>query len=387
VPRIVHVLTVPESLLFLRGQVRWMKERGYELEVITSPGDGIEEFEAAEGVTVHRLSMPRAITPGQDLLTLAKMTALIRRLKPDLVHAHTPKGGLLGMMSARAAGISARVYHLRGLALATATGAKRKLLETTERTSCGIATRIICNAHSLRREALDLGLCAPEKILVPLAGSGNGVDSAERFNPAKLPRETRSVVRKELGIPDGALVIGFVGRLVGDKGIVELAQAWSVLREERPDAHLLAIGPFEEKDPVPPTVRGDLEGDERVHLRGWTSAKDLPRFYAAMDVVALPTYREGFPNVPLEAAAMRLPVVSTRISGCVDAIEDGVSGILVEARDAGGLLEALRRYAGDPGLRRAHGEAGRKRVETLFVREKIWEQIELTYRGELAGSA
>ena len=383
-PRLVHVLTVPESLLFLRGQVRWMRERGYEIDVVTSPGDGIAEFESAEGVMVHALPMPRAITPGRDLVTLARLTALLRKLKPDLVHAHTPKGGLLGMLAARGAGVRARIYHLRGLALATATGPKRAILETTERTSCGVATRIICNAHSLRAEALDLGLCPPEKIEVPLAGSGNGVDSANRFNPAKLEAGTRESVRKELGIPQGALVVGFVGRLVGDKGVVELAQAWSVLREERPDAHLLVVGRFEEKDEVPPTVRQDLEGDERVHLAGFVEGKDLARYYAATDVVALPTYREGFPNVPLEAAAMKLPVVATRVSGCVDAVEDGKTGLLVEAKDAGGLLEALRTYAGNPGLRRAHGDAGRTRVTTLFVRERIWEEIERVYQRELA---
>jgi glycosyltransferase involved in cell wall biosynthesis len=382
-PRLIHVLTVPESLLFLRGQVRWMKERGYDIDVVTSPGEGIAEFEAAEGVHVHTLSMPRAITPGQDLLTLARLTALLKKLKPDLVHAHTPKGGLLGMLGARAAGVNARIYHLRGLALATATGPKRAVLEAAERTSCAVATRIICNAHSLRAEALDLGLCAPEKIEVPLAGSGNGVDAGGRFDPAKLAPGTREAVRAELGLPAGALVVGFVGRLVGDKGVVELAQAWSVLREERPDARLLLVGKFEEKDAVPAAVRADLEGDERVHLLGFVQAKDLARHYAAMDVVALPTYREGFPNVPLEAAAMKLPVVATRVAGCVDAVEDGKTGLLVEAKDAGGLLEALRRYAGDPGLRRAHGDAGRKRVTELFQRERIWEEIERVYQREL----
>lgn len=382
-PRVVHVLTVPDSLLFLRGQVSWMKERGYDIEVVTSPGEGIAEFEAAEGVRVHTLPMPRAITPGRDAVTLARLVALLRELKPDLVHAHTPKGGLLGMLAARGAGVKARLYHLRGLALATATGPKRAVLEAAERTSCAVATRILCNAHSLRAEALDLGLCAPEKIEVPLAGSGNGVDSQGRFNPQKLAPGTREAVRKELGIPEGALVVGFVGRLVGDKGVVELAQAWSVLRDERPDAHLLLVGKFEEKDAVPREVRADLEGDARVKLAGFVEAGQLSRSYAAMDVVALPTYREGFPNVPLEAAAMKLPVVATRVAGCVDAVEDGVTGTLVPAKDAGALLEALRAYAKSSELRRTHGDAGRERVLELFIREKIWSEIERIYREEL----
>lgn len=384
-PRIVHVFTVPESLLFLRGQAGWMRERGHELHVVTSPGEGILDFERAEGVPVHQVPMPRAITPGRDALALARLVALIRRLGPDLVHAHTPKGGLLGTLAARAAGIPVRLYHLRGLALATATGPKRAVLTAAERTSCSVSTHILCNAHSLRAEALDLGLCAPEKIEVLLAGSGNGVDAKGRFDPARLPLGTREAVRKELEVPADALVVGFVGRLVGDKGVRELADAWRLLREERPDAHLVLVGRFEEKDAVPSEVRTALEADARVHLAGYQ--KDPARLYAAMDVVALPTYREGFPNVPLEAAAMRLPVVSTKVAGCVDAVADGKTGLLVEPRDPGGLLEALRRYASDPALRRAHGEAGRARVEKLFARERLWEALEHVYLRELARAA
>jgi glycosyltransferase involved in cell wall biosynthesis len=381
VPKLVHVLTVPESLLFLRGQVKWMKERGYDISVVTSPGEGIWAFEMDEGVIIHQLEMPRAITPGRDLATLARLTALIRRIGPDLVHAHTPKGGLLGMLAARAAGVDARLYHLRGLALTTATGARRAVMTAAERTSCSVATHIVCNSHTLRDEALALNLCPPDKIEVLLKGSGNGVDAGGRFNPARLPAGTRESVRKELGIPLGALVVGFVGRLVGDKGVRELREAWLKLRTERPDAHLLLLGRFEDRDAVPLDVRASLENDERVHLAGFL--KDTARIYAAMDVLALPTYREGFPNVPLEASSMRLPVIATRVAGCIDAVEDGVTGTLIEPRSAEALLTALRQYAADPALRRKHGDAGRARVEQSFQRERIWEALEALYQREL----
>src|SRR5690606_1224468 len=163
-------------------------------------------------------------------------------------------------------------------------------------------------------------------------GSGNGVDARGRFDPGRLDPGTRERVRERLGIPTGATVVGYVGRIVRDKGVVELVQAWSELRETHPDLHLLIVGPFEPQDPVPEAVARRLREDPRIHPVGldWNT----PPLYTAMDVVALPSYREGFPNVPLEAAAMELAVVATRIPGCVDAVVDGCTGTLVPPRDS-----------------------------------------------------
>jgi glycosyltransferase involved in cell wall biosynthesis len=177
-------------------------------------------------------------------------------------------------------------------------------------------------------------------------------------------------------------VAGYVGRLVTDKGIAELWQAWTVLRERHPDLHLLLVGPFEDTDPVPPAVRQGLETDPRVHLAGmdWNT----PPLYAAMDLLVLPTYREGFPNVLLEGASMGLPVVATRVPGCVDAVRDGETGTLVPARDPAALAAALDAYVADPALRRARGRAGRARVAAEFRQEVVWEGIFAEYDRLLA---
>jgi glycosyltransferase involved in cell wall biosynthesis len=379
-PRLFHVTTVPLSLRFLGGQVGFMKSRGYEVEVVSSPGPLLDAFGRAEDVRTHAVPMSRRIDPPGDLLALAWLIRLFERHRPDIVHAHTPKGGLLGMIAAAAARVPVRIYHLRGLPLMTATGTKRVLLAGTERVASALSSRTLAVSLSLRRRALELGLTQAAHIEVVLGGSGNGVDAAARFRPS-ADRARGRAKRAALGIPEGALVVGFVGRLVRDKGVVELAAAWARICETRPSAHLVLVGPPEPEDPVPAEVLSALERDPRVHLVGFT--EDVPALYEAFDLVALPTYREGFPNVLLEAAAMGLPVVATEVDGCVDAVAPGVTGELVEARDAAALARAIDGYLGDPERRLAHGRAGRARVLERFEQRRLWEGIEAVYRGLL----
>jgi glycosyltransferase involved in cell wall biosynthesis len=377
-PRLLHVTTIPMSLTFLRGQVDFMQARGFDIAALSSPGPGLDAFGRDFDVRTYAVEMPRRITPFSDLRAVWQLARAIRQERPVIVHAHTPKGGLLGMIAATLTRVPVRIYHMRGLPMMGATGLRRKLLFWTERLACMLAHRVICVSNSLRDIAVREKICPEARAVVLAGGSGQGVDARRRFNPDFLDASARTATRSRFGIPPEAVVIGFVGRLVCDKGIVELARAWQAMRDRFPDTHMLLVGPIEPQDPVPSEILAQLQRDERVHMVG--EDFNTPPLYAAMDVVVLPTYREGFPNVPLEAAAMRLPIVSTNIPGCVDAIQDGHTGLLVPPRDARALQKAIQCYLDDAVLRRRHGEAARDHVVRNFGEQAIRMALFQQYR-------
>lgn len=378
-PRLIHMTTVPMSLSFLEGQIEYVKNKGLDVHVISAPDETLDEFGEMMQVKTHELPMERRITPWRDLWALLRLTKILRQLRPHIVHGHTPKGGLLSMLGSWWCGTPVRIYHIHGLPLVTATGLKRLLLKWTEKTSCRFASQVYCVSDSVRKVAVFEGLCPPEKVKVLLNGSINGIDAAHRFNPDRFDANTRDEVRQKYGIPADAIVIGFVGRIVRDKGVIELAHAWKLLRQEIPNAHLLLVGGFEPQDPIPADIERDLQTDERIHMAGWLGAADIPNLCTAMDVLALPSYREGFNTVLLEAAAMRLPVVASRVPGCIEGVVEGQTGALVPAYDFKALAEAIKVYLQDADLRKRHGHAGRERVLKDFRPEDMSAAIYQEY--------
>jgi lipopolysaccharide/colanic/teichoic acid biosynthesis glycosyltransferase len=373
--KLFHVLTTPVSLGFLTRQAAFMQGQGVNLHVVSSPGPGLKEFGECEGVETHAVLMERKISPLRDIGSIFQLFALFRRERPDVVHAHTPKASLVAMIAATIAGVRCRFFHIHGLPHSTAAGFSRSILLWSTKVCSRLATRVICVSQSLAATSVEEGLCRAEKLGVFGHGSINGVDATGLFYPSKYEHLQPKAM---LGFEDKDLVIGFAGRLVRDKGVYELCEAWSQIREEFPNAHLLIAGQMEERDALPDLIVRKLKSDERVRMLGHFG--DMPMFYAALDVLALPTHREGLGMVILESAAMEVPSVASRCVGCVDAVVDGVTGLLVTPGDPAALAEALREYLNNPDLRKQHGTAARTRVLRDFRPEDVWEATLNEYR-------
>ena len=381
VPRLVHITTVPVSLNFIGGQPRFMRRRGFEVHAIAFPGTDLTAFGATEQIAVHGVAMPRQITPVRDLRALWSLVRLMRCLRPTIVHAHTPKGGLLAMIASRITGVPVRIYDVYGFPYMTMAGWRRNLLMATERLSCLLASRVFCVSPSLREVAVTDRICSSSHIRVLAHGSANGIDAVAAFNPGAYGHDDENTLRLEYNASPHDVVITFIGRLTRDKGIYELASAWSSLRERFPHTRLIVAGEYDEREPVDARLIESLADDPRVHLTGHLSQDRIRDLYAMSNLIILPTYREGFPNVLLEASAMAVPVVATRIPGCVDAVEDGVTGTLIPPRSAEALVEAIEQYLVNPERRRQHGACGRERVLLNFRQDTLWEAIYEEYAG------
>jgi glycosyltransferase involved in cell wall biosynthesis len=359
-PRIALVTTIPASLNFFRGQPAAFREHGYETHAVASPGPELEAFAAREGAQPWPVAMTRQITPPKDVVALARLVVTFARMRPDIVHASTPKGGLLGMLAGRLTLRPVRIFHIHGLPHETRTGLSRTLLIGSTRVAATLADRVICVGPSVRDQAVRDGIVRRDKTVILAHGSANGVDAAGQFNPDRLGPDPRRAGREQLGLDPDGLVVGFVGRLAHDKGLDDLVGAWRTLRESDPALRLLIVGPDEPDDPVSPATMAALQSDDRIILAGPVS--DPAAAMAAMDVFVLPTYREGLGLVLIEAGAMRVPVVATAVTGCVDAVVDGVTGTLVPAHAPDELAAAIATYLADPELRERHGAAGRERA-------------------------
>lgn len=380
--RIVQVTTIPDSLFFLRGQAAFMKSQGYEVHAVSSPGPRLDEFARTEGVTTHAVVMHRSISPFADVRALWQLVGLLRQLRPEILHVLTPKAALLAGLAGWLARVPVRIYHLLGLPIETATGLRRWLLLVSDWVACRVSHRVLCISFSLQDLAVASRIVPSGKTRVLLAGGVTGVDSKGRFNPVRW-RDHAQSLRKTLGIPDQSQVIGYIGRIVRDKGLIDLAEAWSLLRGSHSDLHLLIVGDEETQDPVPKDVMLALRSDPRVHIVPHTG--EPAPYFALLDVFVFPSHREGFGLVALEAAAMEVPVVATQITGIRDAVQDGTTGILVPRQDVESLHTAVASYLDDPALRERHGKAGRRRAQGLFDPEAmslalLGQYIELSQR-------
>ena len=375
-PLLVHIATVPEFFQsFFRGQLEFLDQQGFDVGLICSPGEKVQAFKDWP-VRYYPVPIQRRISPLADIVSIWKIVCLFRSIRPDIVHVHTSKAGMVGMIAAWLTGVRVKIFTIHGFRWVTKKGISRLLIKASNRLTCFLADRVFCVSKSNLALGVDNNICSNDKAHVFCGGSINGVDAKHRFNPEK--KMDRLAIRKGLSIPESSFVFGFVGRIVRDKGIEELAAAWRSVREDFSDTHLMLVGKVESGDPVSCETLDVLQKDDRVHFTGF--CEEVAPYYEAMDVFVLPSYREGFPVTPLEASAMGLPVIASNIRGCVDAVVDGQTGILVTPESSIELERAMRTILNDRKDAKRLGENGRDFVLKNFQPKPIWEAVVKAYK-------
>ena len=344
--RMVVGVTNAQTCLVLKNRLRALRLAGFEITLVSSPDEFLEQTAEDEGVAAHPIKMTRQIALLSDLLAFGKVLFLLLRVKPEIVDFSTPKAGLLGCVAAWLLRVPHRVYTLRGLKLESSEGRKHSLLLWAERVSAACAHVVLCNSRSLREAAIKLEIAPSEKLFLLGDGSSNGVDTV-RFSPGS------SDIRTYLKIPLGEPVLGFVGRLTRDKGIPELLIAFEEVLKTRGDSWLLLVGWFDmAEDALPARWRRKIQNHPRILHVGYVD--DPAPYYRAMDVLVLPTHREGFPNVVLEGAASGLPTIATECTGARDAVISEVTGLLIP-----------------PGIPEAIAEAALELIQNLKKRKRM----------------
>jgi glycosyltransferase involved in cell wall biosynthesis len=364
-PTLCRIVTVPFTFsTLLRQQLKAIGDYGIAVTLVSSPGEELVYICGLYGYRSCPISMTRRISPLNDLKALLQMINLFRKMRFDIIHSTTPKAGLLAALAGRVVRAPIRLHTFTGQPWVEMHGVPRALARWSDRLIGLLTTQCYADSASQKDFLVREGIVRPSKIAVLASGSISGVDLT-RFNP-KVWRETQAAItRRKLNIREDALVIVFVGRVTREKGIGELVEAFAGLEVPGRPIELVLVGPLEpDRDPLPATMLSRLANDRRIHVIGFTRQ---PEQYLGMaDVFCLPSYREGFGTVVVEAAAMGVPAVATAIVGLVDAVIDGETGLLVPPKDPLSLRGALKRILSDSDLRRRLGQAARDRTNRCF---------------------
>ncbi len=382
-PLLIRVSTVPLSLhKLLKGQMRYMQENGFLVHLVSSPGTEINAVMESEGCGLTTISMTRSITPVLDLISMIRLWFLFFKLKPAIVHTHTPKAGLLGMLAASLAGVPVKLHTIAGLPWMESKGVKKKILMQVERLTISLSTRVHVNSQHLldfmRFEGLDP---KPSKLKLNGHGSSNGIDS-DYYSRANVSLEQIDGLKQVAKPGNNAFVWLFVGRIVGDKGILELVEAFLSVQSQYPQDQLWLVGPFENKDRLKPSLIKSINDNKNIIT--WGYCDDVRPFYAAADVLVFPSYREGFPNVPMQAAAMECPMILSDINGCNEIVEKNVNGMLVPVKNADSLADAMLLIRNNPELRKYFTRNSLDNVNKKFSNQTIWKLLAAEYNELLA---
>ena len=370
-PKLLRVVTVDMSLRWmLAGQLMYLNENGLEVVGVAANTGLMDQVRKTEGIRCIDLPMRREIAPVQDLQSLWGMIKLFRRERPEIVHANTPKGSLLAMMAAWFCRVPVRVYTVTGLRFETATGMLRTILKTMERVTCRCATAVVPEGDDVKSMLIREGICKRPLDKIH-NGNINGLD-LEYYSLVPMPAA------------DVPITFVFIGRVTHDKGIDELVEVFDAICQERHagNIRLLLVGPLEQElDPISPKTLEIIKRNANIESVGFQN--DIRPWVEQSHVVVLPSHREGFSSVPMQAGAMGRPCIMTRVNGAAEVIEDGQSGVLIDIRDKSALKAAMLRLAEDANLRVSMGHRGRKLMEERFDRRDLWEAIRQFYSDQL----
>jgi lipopolysaccharide/colanic/teichoic acid biosynthesis glycosyltransferase len=372
-PLIVLVATSSAFVrVFLKPQVQFLMEQGFRIVIVCGKDEDFEMLRSQMTVQVVGLPLSRTFNPLSDLASLIQLLGLMVWLRPAIVHTHTPKAGLTGMVAARLSFVGNRIHTFHGLRSETLKGRRLRIVRAVERLTVRCSTQVLAVSESLRSEVIREHLCPPSKIAVLGKGSCSGID-LDIFNGGyRTP--AKAAFRKEHSIPSDSLVITYIGRIATDKGVATLAEAWKLIRTEYASSYLLVAGPSDTTDPVDPEVLKAFRTDERVRfLNAFTN--DAATMLAATDVAVQPSFREGLGVAALEASAMGIPVVASRVTGLIDAVIPGQTGMLAKIASADDLSKKIRMLLADWELRITLGMQGRLFVSRNFGRTEVMQRL------------
>ena len=377
--KIIRVTTVPMSLGgLLKGQLKFMSKY-FKVVGISSEGNVEGDTEALnnvgleEGIDVIGVMMTRKITPIQDLKSVYKLYKVFKKEKPLIVHSHTPKAGTVSMLAAKLAGVPNRLHTIAGLPLLVAKGPKRQLLNIVEKFTYACATKIYPNSYGLKEIIIENKFTTISKLKVIGNGSSNGIDTSF-FNPELYSQEQSNDLRKELNLSTSDIVFVFVGRIVKDKGINELIEAFSKISTGYENAKLLLVGSYErDLDPISVEAEKEINSNTNILSVGWQ--KDVRPYFAMANILVFPSYREGFPNVVMQAGAMNLPSIVTNINGCNEIIVEGENGYIIPVENSEELYESMKRFLDDQSLLQTMSLTTRSTICKSYQREFVWKAL------------
>lgn len=370
--KIFQLVTVSKSIPLMKGQIEYLRDKGLDVHVVSS--EGPEQNTYSSDIT-HVVNMEREISLKNDLKSLMNMIRLFKKEKPHIVNSGTPKAGLIGTLAAFITRRPVRIYTVRGLRLETVTGLKYKILYAMEKLAMFCATDIIAISESLKDKIVELGLEKKEYIIVLGHGSSNGID-LDNFtkNNNFIPQQLKEKL-------DNHFVIGYVGRIVRDKGIHEVIKAFKLIQEKHSKVKLLIVGPIEKDDSISSKDYHYLQNNPDIIMTGHVN--NTVNYYNHMDVLVFPTYREGFGNVSIEAQAVEVPVIVNNVTGAKDTLIDKVTGYLVKKGDFEQIAQKIEYLINHPSLKEEMGKNGRRRVEEKFRNEIVWKHLETIYKNNL----